>query len=173
VRYQLGALLDHVHLRVRDLEVSRRFYRSSLAALGRELKGEGPDHFWVDELYVSADGPPTTGLHLAFQAADRAAVERFHSAALQAGGVDNGAPGERPCATGPGIAETLAGMRERKRVVAGGERGGARQSNSESTETVRRRVPNPGVVSGPVGSAGCVISQSRCTSSERKREVLP
>jgi catechol 2,3-dioxygenase-like lactoylglutathione lyase family enzyme len=100
MRYRLGALVDHVHLRVRDLEASRRFYRSSLAALGRELNGEGSDHFWVDELYVSADGPPTSELHLAFQAADRAAVERFHSAALQAGGVDNGAPGVRTYGAG-------------------------------------------------------------------------
>ncbi len=95
VRYMLGALIDHVHLRVSDLEASRTFYRASLAALGRQLAGEGPDHFWVDELYVSADAPPTSRLHLAFQAADRAAVKRFHSAALQAGGADNGAPGVR------------------------------------------------------------------------------
>lgn len=100
VRYQLGALIDHVHLRVRDLEASRRFYRTSLAALGRELAGEGPDHFWVDELYVSADGPPTSGLHVAFQARDRAAVEHFHAAALKAGGADNGPPGERAYGAG-------------------------------------------------------------------------
>ena len=37
----------------------------------------------------------TSGLHLAFQAADREAVHRFHVAALAAGGRDNGAPGER------------------------------------------------------------------------------
>jgi catechol 2,3-dioxygenase-like lactoylglutathione lyase family enzyme len=35
-------------------------------------------------------------VHLAFQAADRAAVDRFHAAALAAGGRDRGAPGERP-----------------------------------------------------------------------------
>jgi catechol 2,3-dioxygenase-like lactoylglutathione lyase family enzyme len=33
--------------------------------------------------------------HLAFQAADRAMVEAFHKAALEAGGEDNGGPGER------------------------------------------------------------------------------
>jgi catechol 2,3-dioxygenase-like lactoylglutathione lyase family enzyme len=100
VRYRLGALIDHVHVRVRDLETSREFYRSSLAALGRELADEGPDHFWVDELYVSADGSPTSGLHLAFQASDRGAVDSFHSAALQAGGVDNGSPGVRSYGVG-------------------------------------------------------------------------
>ncbi|MNP81717.1 Glyoxalase-like domain protein [compost metagenome] len=33
--------------------------------------------------------------HLAFQAQDRATVERFYQAALAYGGQDNGAPGER------------------------------------------------------------------------------
>jgi catechol 2,3-dioxygenase-like lactoylglutathione lyase family enzyme len=51
--------------------------------------------FSADELYVSADGPPTQGLHFAFQAPDRETVHRFHEAALAAGGRDNGPPGER------------------------------------------------------------------------------
>jgi catechol 2,3-dioxygenase-like lactoylglutathione lyase family enzyme len=50
----------------------------------------------VDELFVSADGPPTAGLHVAFQAPDRETVDRFHTAAIAAGGQDNGEPGERP-----------------------------------------------------------------------------
>ena len=100
VRYQLGALIDHVHLRVADLEASRRFYGAALTALGKEFGGEGPDHFWVDELYVSGDGPPTSGVHLAFQANDRAAVDRFHTAALRAGGLDNGRPGIRDYGAG-------------------------------------------------------------------------
>ena len=35
-RDHLGRLLDHVHLVVRDLPASRRFYEAALAALGRE-----------------------------------------------------------------------------------------------------------------------------------------
>ena len=49
----------------------------------------------ADELFVSDDGEPTVGLHIAFQANDRETVERFHTAALAAGGRDNGPPGER------------------------------------------------------------------------------
>lgn len=95
MEFHLGRLLDHVHLRVRDLEASRSFYEAALGALGRELQsGEG--FFSCDELWVTADGPPTERLHLAFQAADEQAVRRFHAAALAAGGRDNGAPGERP-----------------------------------------------------------------------------
>ena len=49
----------------------------------------------VDELYVSDDRKPTAGIHLAFQAPDKAAVERFHEAGLAAGGTDNARPGPR------------------------------------------------------------------------------
>ena len=90
-----GRLLDHVHLRVRDLAASRRFYEAALAPLGHVVRG-GDDWFSVDELFVSADGEPTTGMHVAFQAADENAVAAFHRAAVAAGGRDNGAPGERP-----------------------------------------------------------------------------
>jgi catechol 2,3-dioxygenase-like lactoylglutathione lyase family enzyme len=95
MEFHQGRLIDHVHLRVRDLEASKRFYRAVLEALGRELGRESETAFLSDELYVTADGEPTTGVHLAFQAADRDAVARFHNAALAAGGTDNGRPGER------------------------------------------------------------------------------
>ena len=90
-----GRLLDHVHLRVSDVEASKRFYAAALAPLGLGLTGEGEDWFSADELFVSGDGTPTAGLHIAFQAAGRDVVDRFHEAALAAGGRDNGGPGER------------------------------------------------------------------------------
>ena len=98
----LGRLIDHLHLVVRDVEASRRFYRAVLHALGRELSYEAEDAFACDELYVSGSsevGPHSTAphrVHLAFQAPDREAVARFHAAALAAGGRDNGGAGERP-----------------------------------------------------------------------------
>jgi catechol 2,3-dioxygenase-like lactoylglutathione lyase family enzyme len=90
-----GRLLDHVHLRVADLEASKRFYRAAVEAVGLALTGEGDGWFAADELFVSDDGSPTTGLHFALQAADQETVARFHAAAIAAGGTDNGAPGER------------------------------------------------------------------------------
>jgi catechol 2,3-dioxygenase-like lactoylglutathione lyase family enzyme len=93
--YHAGRLLDHVHLRVADLEASKRFYRAVLEAVGRELSGESESYFSADELFVSSDGDATSGLHLAFQAADEETVRRFHEAALAAGGRDNGGPGLR------------------------------------------------------------------------------
>jgi catechol 2,3-dioxygenase-like lactoylglutathione lyase family enzyme len=95
MEFHQGRLLDHIHLRVRDLEASKRFYRAAAEALGLGLTRETETAFVVDELYVSDDGEPTSGVHIAFQAADREAVQRFYDAALAAGGRDNGRPGER------------------------------------------------------------------------------
>jgi catechol 2,3-dioxygenase-like lactoylglutathione lyase family enzyme len=91
----VGRLFDHVHLRVADVEASKRFYKAVLEAVGRELTWEGEDRFAADELFVSADGPATENLHIAFQTDGEETVRRFHQAALGAGGRDNGAPGER------------------------------------------------------------------------------
>ena len=97
-----GRLIDHIQLVVADLEASRRFYRAVFAVLEIPIGGEAPDHFWADELFVSsaessaALGELTGRHHLAFQARDRATVERFYKVGLAAGGRDNGAPGDRP-----------------------------------------------------------------------------
>lgn len=89
-----GRLIDHVHLRTRDLDASRRFYQAACEVLGIPLvTGEG--HFYADELWVDV-GEASSHVHLAFQAKDRESVDRFHAAVLAAGGKDNGKPGERP-----------------------------------------------------------------------------
>ncbi len=96
-----GRLIDHIQLVVRDIEASRRFYKAVFEALDIPVGGEGPDHFWADELYVStadseaAQGQLTGRHHLAFQADSEDRVQAFHRAALAAGGTDNGEPGER------------------------------------------------------------------------------
>ena len=89
-----GRLIDHVHLRVRDLGVAKRFYKAVLDALGTVPWSEGEDHLEADELWIDQGESPSR-VHLAFQAHDREAVRRFHAAALAAGGTDNGTPGER------------------------------------------------------------------------------
>jgi catechol 2,3-dioxygenase-like lactoylglutathione lyase family enzyme len=97
-----GRLIDHIQLVVADLPASRAFYGAIFDVLKVPIGGEADDHFWADELFVStADSEAALGKltgrhHLAFQAADRAAVEAFYKAGLAAGGRDNGAPGERP-----------------------------------------------------------------------------
>jgi predicted lactoylglutathione lyase len=42
------------------------------------------------------EGKPTAPLHVAFASPDRATVDAFHAAALDAGATDNGRPGLRP-----------------------------------------------------------------------------
>ena len=97
-----GRLIDHIQLVVADLKASRAFYGAVFEVLNVPIGGEAEDYFWADELFVStADSEAALGKltgrhHLAFQAADRAAVEAFYKAGLAAGGRDNGAPGERP-----------------------------------------------------------------------------
>jgi catechol 2,3-dioxygenase-like lactoylglutathione lyase family enzyme len=93
--YHVGRLIDHVHLKVRDLSASRRFYDAVLSALGLPALEDYGELLEGDELCLSLGEPITSGLHLAFQAADRDAVHRFHAAAVAAGGRDNGGPGER------------------------------------------------------------------------------
>ena len=97
-----GRLIDHIHLVVRDLAASRRFYEAVFQVLDIPVGGSAEDYFWADELFVSsadsraARGQLTGRHHLAFQAKDRAMVDAFYKAGLDGGGKDNGAPGERP-----------------------------------------------------------------------------
>src|SRR5688500_10300229 len=89
-------MYDHIGLRVKDIEASKRFYGATLEALGLvqdSAGGFGPagaPGVWLHEATQ-----PAGGAHIAFRATDRKAVERFHAAGLKAGGRDNGKPGLR------------------------------------------------------------------------------
>jgi catechol 2,3-dioxygenase-like lactoylglutathione lyase family enzyme len=95
MEFHVGRLIDHVHIRVSDLDASRRFYGAIAEVLGLEVR-QLHTLVMIDEFVLSDDGPPTSGLHIAFQTPDRETVDRFHPAAIAAGGTDNGPPGERP-----------------------------------------------------------------------------
>jgi catechol 2,3-dioxygenase-like lactoylglutathione lyase family enzyme len=96
MEFHRGRLVDHIHLRAKNLEASRRFYKAVLAALGKDQGvREGANFFSADELWIDAASEQASTVHLAFQAKDQAAVQAFHRAGLAAGGKDNGAPGER------------------------------------------------------------------------------
>ena len=94
-------MLDHVNLPVADLERSKRFYAEALSPLGYELIMEhhisgagfgqaGKPDFWIKQ------GAVGSAVHVAFTSPDRATVDGFHTAAVAAGGRDNGRPGLRP-----------------------------------------------------------------------------
>ena len=98
-------MLDHMTLRVRDMDAARALYAAALAPLGYGIVaaygGEGGIAFGPpgqDDFAIApaGDGPPTGPLHLAFAAPDRAAVGDFHVFGMSAGGRDNGPPGLRP-----------------------------------------------------------------------------
>jgi catechol 2,3-dioxygenase-like lactoylglutathione lyase family enzyme len=95
-------MLDHIGLDVADYERSKGFYERALAPLGLHLMmepvpgiggfGDGRrPFFWIATGRRSAQ----SGVHVAFEAPDRATVDAFHAAALAAGATDNGAPGVR------------------------------------------------------------------------------
>lgn len=100
-------MFDHLSLGVENLDRAAAFYDASLAALGYVRLGgnkrsvtygpagfEGEAPFAIIAWGAEAK-PPRPGFHLAFAASSREAVNRFHAAAVSAGGVDEGPPGIR------------------------------------------------------------------------------
>jgi catechol 2,3-dioxygenase-like lactoylglutathione lyase family enzyme len=95
------ARLDHVGIDVSDYEASKAFYEQALAPLGLKVImepvpgicgfGDEFPFFWIGKRDRGADN----GVHVAFRVEDRATVDAFHAAALEAGGKDNGGPGPR------------------------------------------------------------------------------
>jgi catechol 2,3-dioxygenase-like lactoylglutathione lyase family enzyme len=93
-------MFDHIGIKVSNLPASSGFYRSALEPLGVSLcaEGDGWTGFGIDgaaALYLYSTTERCGGTHLAFSAKSRALVDRFHRAALKAGGNDNGLPGVR------------------------------------------------------------------------------
>jgi catechol 2,3-dioxygenase-like lactoylglutathione lyase family enzyme len=100
-------MLDHIGLQVRDVEASLEFYLRAFAAIGMREAMRFP---YRDTITVGLAGPdgvpvfwlgPPTGdetreLHVAFRAADRAAVDAVHQAAVAAGTEVLHAPREWP-----------------------------------------------------------------------------
>jgi catechol 2,3-dioxygenase-like lactoylglutathione lyase family enzyme len=94
-----GGSIDHLWIRVSDLDASTRFYETVSPAAGFRVGSELDDRTLFacvsGSFSVVSGGEPTANVHLAFAAADNETVDRFHRAATAAGYRDNGAPGER------------------------------------------------------------------------------
>jgi catechol 2,3-dioxygenase-like lactoylglutathione lyase family enzyme len=94
-----GGNVDHLWIRVSDVEASTHFYETVGPAAGFRVGSEsaGRTQFACVSGSFSVVGGdrPSENVHLAFAASDDETVDRFHREATAAGYRDNGAPGER------------------------------------------------------------------------------
>lgn len=100
-------MLNHITIRVTQMERSRVFFEQALKPLGYtpyRVSGEegivgfeeGGEEGWCDLwIRVGDVGQPHSLSCVAFTAANKEAVDQFYQAALRAGGRDNGPPGYR------------------------------------------------------------------------------
>ena len=102
--------IDHVSVGVTNMKRSKAFYDAVLAPLGMapvypveihgQLVGVGygvPDKpaFWIQLPINAQPASMGNGVHIAFRADARAAVDAFFLAALEQGGAEDGRPGLR------------------------------------------------------------------------------
>ncbi len=101
----MAGTIDHFGFQVSDFPKLLAFYEPVLATLGiakvmeipeaAGFKGAGFGAAGKPDFWIWEGGHTAPHLHIAFAAADRAAVDRFYAAALSAGARDNGPPGIR------------------------------------------------------------------------------
>jgi catechol 2,3-dioxygenase-like lactoylglutathione lyase family enzyme len=92
--------IDHVTIKVKDLDAAKKFYAAALAPLGYSLIMEveafaglgvgGKPDLWLAKYAETL--PPA---HVAIAGESKAKIDAFYDAALKAGGKDNGQPGTR------------------------------------------------------------------------------
>ncbi|MBA1224254.1 VOC family protein [Stutzerimonas stutzeri] len=102
---QNPSILSHISLGSNRFDEAVAFYDQVLATLGCKRILEHPGavawgreypEFWVQRPFDGGTASVGNGTHVGFFAADQAAVDAFHRAAIAAGAVDEGAPGPRP-----------------------------------------------------------------------------
>ncbi|MDX2234998.1 MAG: VOC family protein [Hyphomonadaceae bacterium] len=103
--------LDHVSIGVTHVKRAKAFYDAVLAPLGMapvmpvtvggQLVGVGygddphKPTFWIQLPVNAQPASQGNGVHIAFSAPTRAAVDDFYLAAMEAGGIEDGKPGLR------------------------------------------------------------------------------
>lgn len=97
-------MINHISIGVRDLTRARAFYDAALAPLGYTCLsssaeslgyGRGSVALWIGATARPVPEDAASGLHICFNAPDRASVAAFHQAGVAAGGRDNGPAGLR------------------------------------------------------------------------------
>jgi catechol 2,3-dioxygenase-like lactoylglutathione lyase family enzyme len=102
-------MILYITLGSNDLARSAKFYDAALAPLGYQRLvtkddeigyGVEGDHracrLWIVDPYLKLPATWGNGTLLALSAPTRAVVDDFYNAAMQQGGIDEGAPGLRP-----------------------------------------------------------------------------
>src|SRR3954454_8744413 len=146
-------MFDHIGVNVRDYAASRAFYERALSPLGYgvvvafdEWKAVGFGEADKPTFWVAQREPYTSGAHVAFAVDERATVDAFHEAALDAGGIDNGSRGSARSTTRTTTAH----------------------SSTTSTATTSRRCATARLPPCP-GTSSRMSSASFATSSGRLR----
>ncbi|MEB4208542.1 VOC family protein [Mycobacterium sp. 94-17] len=95
-------MIDHLGINCADYPKSQKFYDTVLGVLGysRQLDfgvaiGYGRDgrpDFWIADIAAGDANGPNREVHIAFHAADEAAVHSFHDAAVRLGAESLHAP---------------------------------------------------------------------------------
>jgi len=98
-------MLHHVSVGVMNVERAAKFYDAALGALGYKRimeflpyaigYGETRPEFWVQLPHNQNAASVGNGTHVGFIAKSKGAVMKFHAAALEQGGSNNGEPGPR------------------------------------------------------------------------------
>jgi catechol 2,3-dioxygenase-like lactoylglutathione lyase family enzyme len=98
-------MIDHITIRVQDIERTKLFYSKALAPLGYEI-GFNQTFGAVTviglginkklDTWFTTDRPVSGPTHIAWVADTSSVVDAFYKSAIEAGGKDNGKPGLRP-----------------------------------------------------------------------------
>jgi catechol 2,3-dioxygenase-like lactoylglutathione lyase family enzyme len=96
-----GGHIDHLWIRVSDLDAASAFYASTMRHTGlregrRWAQGCQFRGAWATFSLVADGGPVTEHLRIAFPAPDRQTVDDFHREAIAIGYIDAGSPGKQP-----------------------------------------------------------------------------
>ena len=101
-------MIDHTGVTVSDYQKSKKFYEEALASIGYKMLMEIPREYTAGkggcgfgeppkpDFWIAEGAPNRPVIHVAFRVDSQEKVDAFYTAALKAGGQDNGKPGLRP-----------------------------------------------------------------------------
>ncbi len=101
----IPGIVHHLSIGANDFERAAAFYDKVMETIGARRIMEFPGavaygkqfpEVWIQRPLNGESTGPSNGVHFAFIAPSKEAVQAFYDAALAAGGAGDGAPGPRP-----------------------------------------------------------------------------